>query len=430
MGELLLLLSLVSAWLTFNAYRPMYASSPRAAISFFAGWLTAELALHQIAWQLLAAIVLVLAGALATWSGRLALPLLAASWAGLALCFWRAREAEGAIEGALARTLGPAYREEILPELSEQLPDAIDWKEILLPFPMRHPEVERVRNIVYTRAGGIELKLDVYRRRDRPTGCPTLMQIHGGAWILGSKNEQGIPLMLRLASAGWVAFSVDYRLSPSATFPEHLLDLKRALAWIRERGREYGADPDFLVVTGGSAGGHLASLVALTANDPEYQPGFEQVDTAVQGCVSFYGVYDFADRHKVMRNTGLAQLLERRVMKKRLDEATEAYEKASPISRITRDAPPFLVIHGNLDTLVPVEQARRFVEELHRRAAAPIVYAEIPSAQHAFEIFPSLRAALAIDGVERFLFHLYSRYRQAAAGRREPESAEVLSNVS
>jgi len=414
MGELLLLLSLVSAWLTFNAYRPMYASSPRAAISFFAGWLTAELALHQIAWQLVASIVLVSAGALATWPGKLALPLLVASWTGLALCFWRAREAEDAIEGALVRTLGSAYREEIRPEMRAQLPDTIDWKEILLPFPMRHPEVERIRNIVYTRAGGVELRLDVYRRRDRPTGCPTLMQIHGGAWILGSKNEQGIPLMLRLVSAGWVAFSVDYRLSPRATFPEHLLDLKQALAWIREHGREYGADPDFLVVTGGSAGGHLASLVALTA---------------VQGCVSFYGVYDFADRHRVMRNNGLRQLLERRVMKKRLDDAPQDYEKASPISRITRDAPPFLVIHGNLDTLVPVDQARRFVEELHRRAAAPTVYAEIPAAQHAFEIFPSLRAALAIDGVERFLFYLYSRYL-AQRGRPVIERDAAAASVS
>src|SRR5262249_30916789 len=155
---------------------------------------------------------------------------------------------------------------------TEQLPARIDCREILLPFPMRHPEVERIRDVAYAQVGGRELTLDVYRRRDRPVGCPTLVQIHGGAWIVGSNNEPGIPLMLRRASHGWVTFSVDYRLSPRATFPDHLLDLKRGLAWIREHGREYGGNPDFLVVTGGSAGGHLASLVALTANDPEYQP--------------------------------------------------------------------------------------------------------------------------------------------------------------
>src|SRR5262249_54129606 len=152
-------------------------------------------------------------------------------------------------------------------------------------------------------------RLDVYRHRDGRTRCPVLMQIHGGAWIVGSKNEQGLPLMLQLASRGWVCVSVDYRLSPRATFPDPLLDLKQALRWIREHIAEYGGDPEFVVVTGGSAGGHLCSLVALTANEPEYQPGFEQVDTSVKACVAFYGVYDFTDRFGHYRNPGLARLL-------------------------------------------------------------------------------------------------------------------------
>src|SRR5437667_270151 len=125
------------------------------------------------------------------------------------------------------------------------------------------------------------------------SGCPTLLQIHGGAWILGSKNEQGIPLMRHLASRGWVCVSANYRLSPRATFPDHLIDCKRAVGWIRQHGADYGANTDFLVVTGGSAGGHLAALVALTANEPEYQPGFESADTSVSGCVAFHGVERF-----------------------------------------------------------------------------------------------------------------------------------------
>ena len=96
-----------------------------------------------------------------------------------------------------------------------------------------------------------------------------LFQIHGGGWVIGSKNEQALPLMYHLARAGWVCVSVDYRLSPQATFPDHLVDCKRALAWVREHVAEYGGDPDFVVVTGGSAGGHLAALVALTPNDAE-----------------------------------------------------------------------------------------------------------------------------------------------------------------
>lgn len=86
---------------------------------------------------------------------------------------------------------------------------------------MRHPLVERVLDITYAKVGRVDLKLDVYRQRTHPTGCPTLLQIHGGAWIIGSKNEQGIPLMLHMAARGWVCVSANYRLSPRATFPDH-----------------------------------------------------------------------------------------------------------------------------------------------------------------------------------------------------------------
>ena len=304
----------------------------------------------------------------------------------------------------------PGYREQIRPEVREQFAPQVDWWQIALPFPIRHPEVERIRDVEYHRAGTRALRLDVYRRHDRPSGCPTLLQIHGGGWVVGSKNEQGIPLMLQLASRGWVCVSIDYRLAPTATFPDPLIDVKRAIRWIREHGVAYGANPDFLVVTGGSAGGHLCSLAALTANDPEYQPGFERVDTSVRGCVAFYGVYDFTDRHRHYRNPGLAKLLQRWVMKDRLTTNPEAYEKASPMSRVHAAAPPFFVIHGDRDTLVPVEEARRFSATLRDGMRAPVVYAEIPGAQHAFEIFPSLRATFVVHGVERFLAWLYSGY--------------------
>jgi acetyl esterase/lipase len=215
---------------------------------------------------------------------------------------------------------------------------------------------------------------------------------------------------MQLASRGWVCVNVDYRLSPHATFPDHLVDCKRGLQWIREHAAEYGANPDCVVVTGGSAGGHLAALMALTANDPEYQPGFEHVDTSLQGCVAFYGVYDFTDRYGIYPERGLAKLLEQQVMKAALHEAPEAYEKASPLSRVHPQAPPFFIIHGELDTLVPVREARHFAEALRQVSRNPVVYAEIPGAQHAFEVFPSLRTAFVVHGVERFLAWLYSRY--------------------
>ncbi len=410
MPWLFLFVSLIGACFTYNAYRPRYAPAPSAVLSFFAGWLTTELALHHIAWQVALTLLFIWAGALRSWPGWIGLGITLLSWVGLLRCYWRGHASEELVARALEEGLGTDYRERILPDISARFAPSIDWKQILMPFPMRHPDVERQRDIVYRRVAGLNLKLDVYRHRGRPERSPTLMQIHGGGWVLGSKNQQGIPLMLHMASRGWTCISVDYRLSPHATFPEQLIDLKEAIRWIRTEGAQHGADPDFLVVTGGSAGGHLGSLVALTSNDPEYQPGFEDTDTSVQGCVAFYGVYDFTNRHGVWHNQGLAELLEKRVMKASIAEQPAAYEKASPMSRVHPAAPPFFVLHGDLDTLVPVEEARRFCSALRSASREPVVYVELAGAQHAFEIFPSVRTAFAVHGVERFLAFIYSRH--------------------
>ena len=109
---------------------------------------------------------------------------------------------------------------------------------------------------------------------------------------MGDKREQGLPMMHELARRGWVCVTVNYRLSPKATWPAHIVDCKRALAWVREHIAEYGGDPDFIAVSGGSAGGHLSALLALTPNEPEWQPGFEDLDASVDACLPFYGVYD------------------------------------------------------------------------------------------------------------------------------------------
>jgi acetyl esterase/lipase len=417
LSAIFLSLSLLGAWLTFNVYRPHYARGKWAVFSFVTGWLTGELALHHIAFQMLVTLWFVWMGALQHTAGRIAVWISIASWIGLAVAYLRGWSAEQAIEKSLAEALGHDYRSGIHAELAQHLRDKVDWREIAWPFPMRHPDVERIRDIRYARTRGVNLKLDVYRHRSHPENRPVLFEIHGGGWVVGSKNEQGIPMMLRMAAQGWVCVSADYRLSPHATFPDHVVDLKRALAWVREHVRDYGGNPDFIVVAGQSAGGHLASLVALTANRQEYQPGFEDVDTAVRGCVSFYGVYDFTDRHKLWPNPELMRLLEEKVMKASLEEDRQAYEHASPMSAIHADAPPFFVIHGNRDTLVPVAEARRFAEDLRRTSQSPVVYAEIDGAQHAFEIFPSLHGELVLAGVERFLALVYCRYVGERDGR-------------
>lgn len=407
---LLWLLVLLSAGLTYNVWYPRFRPGRWAVVSFFAGWLVGELALHHILIQFALAATLVAKGAGASWFGKLGLFLLLCSWAGLWVAYWQGDRAKDVVEYALREALGSDYQARLDPNLRANWPRSTAWKAIVVPFPIRHPEVERQRDILFRRVAGLNLRLDVYRHRAHPQNCPVLLQIHGGGWVIGSKNEQGLPLMVRMAQRGWVCVSANYRLSPHATFPDHLVDVKAAIAWIRENIASYGGNPNFVVVTGGSAGGHLAALAALTANDAAYQPGFEHKNTAVQGAVTMYGVYDFVDRFHTFQNPEIHRLLESKVMKASLQEAPEAYEKASPIAWVRADAPPFMVVHGDQDTLVPVEQARHFVAALRAASKQPVVYAEIPGAQHAFDLFPSLRCLHVIDGIERFLGFIYSRH--------------------
>ncbi len=410
MSWLYLAVSLWGAWFSYNAHRP-HARDPRfSVVSFASGWLTSELALHHVAWQALATVFFGWLGAFEHWPGRLGLIITLGSWGSLVITQVKAGRSFDAFESALRRGLGDDYREHILPQLDVRLSEAVDWRRILLPFPIRSKRVERIRDVQYAREGGIDLKLDVYRSRDASHDAPVLFQVHGGGWIMGSKDEHALPLMDHLAARGWVCVTADYRLSPHATFPDHLIDLKRALRWVKEHITDYGGDPNFVVVTGGSAGGHLCSLLALTENDPEYQPGFEGTDTSVRGCVPFYGVYDFADRHATWPHEGLKDILSKQVMKGSLEEIPEAWDRASPIARIHPEAPPFFVIHGDSDTLVPVAQAREFVRTLREKSRAPVAYAELEGAQHAFELFPSLRTMHAANAVDRYLAWLYTRY--------------------
>jgi len=227
---------------------------------------------------------------------------------------------------------------------------------------------------------------------------------------MGSKNEQAIPLMSHMAMRDWICVSIDYRLSPKATFPEHIIDCKEGLAWVKAQIKDYGGNPDFIILTGGSAGGHLSALLGLTPNDPVFQPGFEDIDTRVQGVVPFYGVYDLTDEYQLQHNASQRKLFEESVLKLSLEANLAQYQAVSPLSRINADAPPFLIIHGDKDSLVPVAYARLFAGKLREVSKQPVAYAEIADAQHAFDMFPSLRSEHVKQGVERFLAYLYSQY--------------------
>jgi acetyl esterase/lipase len=389
---LLLALSAVGLALVLNGRRPI-TLTPLVVPSFFAAWLVVELAPQLLALTILGVVLTAWLGGF-SWAG-LVLAVIAA--AGLVRMVAEAQQVGAVSDAALQQW----------PEIGAAEPHlASAVRRYFRPMAFRDARVERVRDLAYGEAGKRN-HLDVYRPADHPTGCPTLVQVHGGGWVIGDKNQQGRPLMLEMARRGWVCFAPNYRLSPRATFPDHLVDVKRAIAWVREHGAEYGADPGFLVLTGGSAGGHLVALAALTQNDPEYQPGFEDADTSVQGCVSYYGVYDLEGEtatkaHRVRHD----RLLSRLVMKTR---DPETFRKASPIARVHADAPPFLVIHGRNDTLVPVQEARLLVERLRATTSNPVLYLELPGTQHAFDVFPSVRSDAVVRAVARFLEALRTR---------------------
>ncbi|MGH3523857.1 MAG: alpha/beta hydrolase fold domain-containing protein, partial [Mycobacterium sp.] len=229
----------------------------------------------------------------------------------------------------------------------------------------------------------------------------------GGAWMLGSKRGQAYPLMSHLAERGWVCVSINYRLSPRSTWPDHIVDVKRAIAWTKDHIADYGGDPDWIAITGGSAGGHLCSLAALTPNDRQFQPGFEGADTRVRAAVPLYGVYDFS-RDDDALHPQLVPMLQAYVFKQSRRRFPDVYSAASPISYISPDAPPFFILHGRNDSLVPVQQARDFTARLREVSGQPVVYTELPYAQHAFDIFGSARAAHAAVAVEQFLAEIYA----------------------
>jgi acetyl esterase/lipase len=405
----LLIFGALSFALAFNAVRPRFAPAGVAAVSFFAGWLTAELAAHLFVLYLAVVGTLVWNGALASLAGRLGFGLSVGAVLLLLVSWRRSAASRGVVDAFVAELAG------------EDTDEPLKWRRLVLPFPVRHEQAERVAGITYFDDGRTRLRLDVWRAREQdhsPTARrPVLIFVHGGGWVIGYREQQGLPLLHSFAARGWVCFSVDYRLSPQATFPDHIVDVKRAIAWVKEHAAEYGGDPDFVVITGASAGGHLASLAALTPGRAEWQPGFEHVDTSVAACVSFYGIYDFTDRHGHWPNPGLIRLLERSVMKVKLADEPEKYAVASPVTHVSPSAPPFLVVHGTLDSLVPVAEGRQFVSALRQVSRSPVTYLEVPGAQHAFEVFPSLRALHVLRGVIAFCESTRRRARGEAALR-------------
>ena len=392
MSWLLLVVGGLTLALGINVLAPS-RSLPGLAIGFVAEWLVAELAQWTVLVLGGAVAVLVLAGGLDHPAGVIGLGL-----AGLGVVLL-------GVETALAARSGPAVRRAMVAAgFAAPTPDRGRWRRLLVPFWLADRRVERVADLRYAPGADRRHLCDVYRPRGGCTGAPVLLQIHGGGWVIGDKRQQGRPLMNRMAAAGWVCVAINYRLAPKAHFPDPLVDVKAALAWIRAHIAEFGGDPTRVVVTGGSAGGHLAALAALTAGEPGLQPGFEDADTSVLAAVPVYPPTDLVALLTVRgrRAQRWADRLSTWVFGTAPDRDPGPLRDWSPIERAGARRVPFLVVQGSADNLVPVAQTRAFVDRLRATPGPPVVYLELPGAPHAFEIFHSIRSEAAVSAIHQF----------------------------
>ena len=376
------------ALVTLAALVPPRRPRPAATVGFWLGYLVNEFPFFAFCWLVASTLLALGNESLGSPAGLAVLALAVLTACGLALIVWRALLAGPVVARALSGELGL----DGTTRLSDGRPVGrrLRARIVLWPLPLRARDVQRIANVSYGHAGRRN-RLDLYRHRSRPAGAPVMIHFHGGHFRMGGKSREARALFYRLASQGWVCISVDYRLGRAGRFPASQVDAKQAIAWVRQHAAEHGADPSLLIVAGSSAGAHLASMAALTANDPVFQPGFEDADTSVSAAVCLYGFYG---------NRDLAGPL-----------------PSSPHAYVRRDAPPFFVAHGDNDTAIPVARAESFVDALRSVSMSPVVYAQLPGAQHSFDLLHSIRFEHVIRGIETFTAWVRTRCSPTGAER-------------
>jgi acetyl esterase/lipase len=356
----------MTAFVGFGLWPPS-THGPRATLPYLLGTVSSELYLVMVVFLVAPTTLALLDGDLdlPADAGVLVLPALALAGIGVALR--RAVRTRGVLESALAEGLG--LRTSLRPWTD--LGDVV--RVVVAPVRWTRRDVVRVKDLRYGNAPGRANRLDLYRSRTGPAVGPVLVYFHGGGYFSGAKSREARLLLERLAGRGWVCVSANYRLRP-ARFPAQVEDAKRVIAWLRSEGAAWGADPRRILLTGGSAGAHLAMICALTANEPRFQPGFEEVDTSVAGAVGCYGYYG-----SVTEEPG-----------------------SSPHDYVRADAPPIMIIHGTQDPMAPLHAARAFAATLRAGSSGAVVLAELPGGLHAFDKFASIRSAAVASAIEVF----------------------------
>jgi acetyl esterase/lipase len=247
-------------------------------------------------------------------------------------------------------------------------------------------DLELIRDVEYGKGGDVSLKLDILRPKKAPAEpMPVVVYIHGGGWKGGSKNNMPGPCTV-LAQRGYFCASVEYRLSQVAPFPAQIEDCKCAIRFLRAHAKQYNIDPNRIGVWGHSAGGHLVALLGTSgdAKDLEGKGGWQDESSRVQCVIDCFGPADFTilakDQNAPQGGMGspVAQLLGGP-----LAEKADLAAKASPITYVSKDDPPILIMHGDQDPTVPVNQSERFYEVL-KKAGVDATLHVVKGAGHGF----------------------------------------------
>ncbi|TFV49562.1 alpha/beta hydrolase [Blastococcus sp. TF02A_35] len=226
------------------------------------------------------------------------------------------------------------------------------------------------RDLVYASVDGLDLRLDLYLPDVRP--APLCIWLHGGGWLRGSRSDRADQRLLPLAASGVAVAAVQYRLSGQAAFPAPLWDVRAALRWLRAHAGDHGLDAERVGAWGASAGGHLASLLGLTVDDADAHLG----DSSVQAVVAWFPTTDLLRRASDVPEGPLPAFVtgplpqpsfEARLLGvEDVRDARDAAVAASPVTHVRPGAPPFLLVHGDRDGLVPSTHSR----DLHRALRA------------------------------------------------------------
>ena len=386
--------------------------------SFLLGLITGELALFLIPCQVLLAGLMINAGAITgTWT---TLALLAWFIAGIAQLIYLVNSI---LSGqALRQVLDSHEIPHISPSEADQQRKRF-WPRICKPFAIRLKEVHCEKDVVYGAADGETLTLDIYQNKARQndqSSAPVLLYIHGGGLLEygGTKKGQGLPLLNEFAQRGWVCVSINYRLSPTHKWPAHLIDCKTALQWIKQNISDYGGDAEFIITAGDSAGGQLSAMMALTANDSQFQPQHPDLDSRIQGALCFYGVMDFCNLFGQAHNDELAEYSATEIIDANLDDPSQSavFESANAIASINKQIDPSsipdcAIIHGDCDSLIAIEESELFAEKLQQASENKVIYSQIPGAQHGYNMFRSLRSELVLNELVRLAYYFEKKHR-------------------